>query len=1017
MRKRLREEISRKDISERPRGGGKPRQKIKASERLARRLECFERTLIDATRSYEESKARAECRIEGFDFPALPPIPFATTSPPVLQRKLLPLPTPPRDATDINLSTPMEDTPVFEQRSGPMVDEDGSLPQPQESFEMQHKQSSQLPCPKIATAEASQVIVSFLQRLTQDGIVLQCATTPKFVKDKLLRCCNGVTQETGAMRLKEAKSEQPNFSSKVSREEVAEELKKVEPEKPSFFTSSKDQEVTEKAKEAELEKPSLLRPSQKEVVKETKEVEPKKPSQEEVAEEPNEVEPEKLPSLKSSRDAEEVDADESTCRKDFLVLSRIVFESDVEDDDGLKQLWDAMEISLACMNETKNSRVEADENQNDGCIHEFYKRDDMGLVCCKCGLIGQDAEFIFNYVWGERPSKRHSGKEPVVEKWASAPAIQEPPDELSSLPACKQSIKPLVLHAQYKDKLRMHQQEGLKFLEHNLVQDEPSGCILAHAPGTGKSFTIIAFLQSFQTVYPDEKPLIVAPKGMLSVWAREFQKWKVDDDITIFNLQEAKSVEGEEYDNPDAMGHQLKRHRQLQMLRQWKVQKSVLMAGYSAFSTLTGDKDAAVFPEIKKLLLEAPGILILDEGHFPRNKKAQITQSLSQVRTKRRVLLSGTLFQNNFDELYNLYHLVKPDFMSSNPSCTKSLLENFMKTKACPAKGGTTPSKSPRKKSGREAVELDLFKNLGETIRSGETEEKRQAITQLRQLSETFVHWYKGQILADLPGLFDLTLFLQMTKKQQELLSSFPSKAEKHLDFFTKSMRVCIHPVLLKADSDVANGGDMQWNDSEEDPTSSTKIMFILDLLQLAARMKEKVVLFSKYLDPFYLLERMLKKAWGWHLNREILKIEGRTSLEERESTIDRFNEDTKAKILFASIKTCGEGVSLIGASRIVLLDVQWNPMVSRQAVSRAFRIGQKKKVFVYRLVGVGTKEEEAHFRASEKEWLAKQIFEGCNDEDYAMYCQEVIPQEVDMYFESRHLGENVSKCLRYHFV
>ncbi|KAH7443458.1 hypothetical protein KP509_02G035400 [Ceratopteris richardii] len=611
---------------------------------------------------------------------------------------------------------------------------------------------------------------------------------------------------------------------------------------------------------------------------------------------------------------------------------------------------------------------------------------------------------------GER--KKHAGTEASIVKH-SQPCIQkEPSRELEVPPAWNQTVEKLVLHQSYKERLRAHQVEGIRFLEYNLIKDEPSGCILAHAPGTGKSFTIIAFLQSFQVAYPNENPLIVAPKGMLSVWAREFQKWKVDE-TPILNLHEAKSKDGDD----EASGHQLKRHCQLQMLRRWKTEKSIMLVGYSTFSTLTCEKDAAAFPEIKQLLLETPGILVLDEGHFPRNKKTQITQSLSQIRTKRRVLLSGTLFQNNFDELYNLYHLVKPDFMSSDALCTKNLLENYMNMCSSVAKGVNTPAKSPRKKSGREVLEFDIFKNMGERIISGEKESKYLAISQLRQLSKPFVHWYKGQILADLPGLIDLTLFLKLTGKQKKLLSALPTKGEKSLYLFSKCMRICIHPALLKVNDAAAHNNELQWNDIDADPRDSSKIMFILDLLQVAVPMKEKVVLFSRYLDPFFLLEKVLRKAWQWQLNQEILRIEGQTSLEERESIIDRFNEDPKARILLASIKTCGEGVSLIGASRVVILDVQWNPMVSRQAVSRAFRLGQTKKVFVYRLVGEGSPEEDVHFKSCKKEWLAKLIFEGCNDEEYDLYCHEVDPRKVDIFFDSKHLQENVSRCFRYNFA
>ena len=121
--------------------------------------------------------------------------------------------------------------------------------------------------------------------------------------------------------------------------------------------------------------------------------------------------------------------------------------------------------------------------------------------------------------------------------------------------------------------------------------------------------------------------------------------------------------------------------------------------------------------------------------------------------------------------------------------------------------------------------------------------------------------------------------------------------------------------------------------------------------------------------------------------------------------------------LLFASIKVCGEGISLIGASRIVFLDLHWNPAVLRQAVSRAYRIGQMKKVFVYRLVCGGSMEEDTLTTVCGKEWMAKQVFEDAANDDFSSYFCEVDPKEVDSLFESQSLQENVEKCFRLHFM
>jgi DNA repair and recombination RAD54-like protein len=70
--------------------------------------------------------------------------------------------------------------------------------------------------------------------------------------------------------------------------------------------------------------------------------------------------------------------------------------------------------------------------------------------------------------------------------------------------------------------MKAHQVEVLKFLCSNLLADDPGGCILAHAPGSGKTFMVISFIKSFLAKNIDGRPLVVMPKGILATWKKEF---------------------------------------------------------------------------------------------------------------------------------------------------------------------------------------------------------------------------------------------------------------------------------------------------------------------------------------------------------------------------------------------------------------------------------------------------------------------------------------------------------------
>ena len=144
-----------------------------------------------------------------------------------------------------------------------------------------------------------------------------------------------------------------------------------------------------------------------------------------------------------------------------------------------------------------------------------------------------------------------------------------------------------------------------------------------------------------------------------------------------------------------------------------------------------------------------------------------------------------------------------------------------------------------------------------------------------------------------------------------------------------------------------------------DDPAVGVKTRFVMNLLeklrQKDSQEKEKMLIFCLNLFPLTLIENMLKKKFGWIREQEILHIDGKVHADERQSIIERFNDpDGKIRVLLLSTKACGEGVTLTGASRVVFMDVLWNPAVIRQAIHRAFRLGQKRVVHVYRLVVTG---------------------------------------------------------------
>uniref|UniRef100_A0A803L5U0 Uncharacterized protein n=1 Tax=Chenopodium quinoa TaxID=63459 RepID=A0A803L5U0_CHEQI len=484
-----------------------------------------------------------------------------------------------------------------------------------------------------------------------------------------------------------------------------------------------------------------------------------------------------------------------------------------------------------------------------------------------------------------------------------------------------------------------HQRDGFEFIWKNIAggiridelakptESGSGGCIICHAPGTGKTRLAIVFLQSFLRQYPKSRPVIIAPYSMLRTWEEEFDRWNVD--IPFFNLNE-KELSGKE-DLPLLKGQNMKNAMKdeysirMAKLLTWSMGKGVLAISYGLFQRLAGD-GKSVDEKVRKVFLEQPDLLVLDEGHTARNDKSGIVKVLSKVVTKRRVILSGTPFQNNFEELHTTIALVREEF--GVPSCS----------------------------------------HLNE----------ERKIEKLRKQIGPFVHVHKGEILRDtLPGLFDSLIVLRPSDMQKYIFAHIARLRTPFLKFDNQISLAGVHPsILCETDSGYAVDKEQETllKDHRMDLDAGAKIRFLVELIKLCKG--ERVLVFGQRLPSLNFIGDLLESLFEWTKGRELLYIDGGQDMKERQSLIKLFNNPgSEARVLLASTKACCEGISLVGASRVVLLDVVWNPSVERQAISRAYRLGQQKDVFVYHLIISGTLEEDKFHRQTTKEHYSKLLF------------------------------------------
>ncbi|KAJ0974025.1 hypothetical protein J5N97_015990 [Dioscorea zingiberensis] len=297
----------------------------------------------------------------------------------------------------------------------------------------------------------------------------------------------------------------------------------------------------------------------------------------------------------------------------FNIESHSQDDMKTSESDGLDDLWKDMSLAMECSKIPKLDEFATVPGGED-CEHSLLLQDDLGLVCRVCGVIQKRIDTIFDYQWtkASRSSRTYmSGSRSSTGLDESVPSCRVRTAE-GDLIAAEVSV-----HPRHMKHMKPHQLEGFNFLVRNLVTDKPGGCILAHAPGSGKTFMLISFIQSFLAKYPDARTLIVLPKGILPVWRKELQRWQVED-IPLFDFYTSKA------DN---------RSQQLEVLISWENSKSILFLGYKQFANIvcesTSDRTTAACQE---RLLTVPSLLILDEGHTPRNDSTDIVNSLAKFK-------------------------------------------------------------------------------------------------------------------------------------------------------------------------------------------------------------------------------------------------------------------------------------------------------------------------------------------------------------------------------------------------
>lgn len=323
--------------------------------------------------------------------------------------------------------------------------------------------------------------------------------------------------------------------------------------------------------------------------------------------------------------------------------------------------------------------------------------------------------------------------------------------------------------------------------------------------------------------------------------------------------------------------------------------------------------------------------VILDEAQAIKNADAQTAKSARLLKCRYRLAMSGTPIQNHLGELWSLLEFLNPGMLGK--------ASVFRLTEA----GGRTPAQETRELLAR-AIKPFILRRT------------------------------KAQVAKDLPERTEETLYCELDKTQRKLYNELRDhyrlslKTKIDREGINKS-KIMILEALLRLRQVACHPGLIDIKRSDE-PSAKLDVL----LPQLAEVMEEdhKALVFSQFTSFLTIVRKQLDAAG---IRYEYL--DGHTR--DREARVRNFQEDPDSRLFLISLKAGGLGLNLTAAEYVFLLDPWWNPSVEAQAIDRAHRIGQARKVFAYRLIARDTVEEKVLELQKTKKDLADSIINADN--------------------------------------
>ncbi len=339
-----------------------------------------------------------------------------------------------------------------------------------------------------------------------------------------------------------------------------------------------------------------------------------------------------------------------------------------------------------------------------------------------------------------------------------------------------------------------------------------------------------------------------------------------------------------------------------------------------------------LFRDAEELLNQPFHYVVLDEAHTIKNTASQVTKVAHKIDARHRLCLSGTPIENHLGELWSLFHFLTPGFLGSEESFNR-------------------------------CYRIPIEKHRDEGLRKRLSE--RVAPLMLRRT--------KTLVAKDLPPKTEIVRTIELLPKQVELYEAVRAAVSREvheeisrigtektkllvLDALLKLRQVCNHPQLLKLPS-------------AQKMKNSAKLDLIMGWIPSMVKEGRKILIFSQFTGMIAIIEEALTRE-----KVKFLTLTGQSK--DRGQLCDDF-QSGKAPVFLISLRAGGTGLNLTAADTVIHFDPWWNPALEAQATDRAYRIGQKNPVFVYKLISAGTIEEKILMLQQKKRALFEGILEG----------------------------------------